>query len=285
MQYKITSKITVEALATAINLVYHGSGSQLIQFIGSLLNSESNILKFANKHQPDFLKGIVIGLKDTNAESLIVSDNPRLDFCRALDYLITSKVLVKNTFESQVHPNAIISNNAIIEDGVIIGDGTVIEHNVVIHHGTVIGKNTIVRANTVVGAQGFGFEKNVDGTWIRFPHLGKVIIGDNVEIGALNSVCVGALNDTIIHDGVKTDNLVHIAHNCVVGRNSILTACTELSGGVVLGEGVWMGPNSSTMQKVKIDDYALVGLGTAVTKNVEKHNTVAGVPGKVIRRG
>lgn len=285
MQYCIKHKISAFELSTALNLRFEGIQSQLIHSIGSLANINSNVLKFSNKHQDDFTNGIVIGLAGTNADSLIVSENPRLDFCRALDFLITSEFLVKTKTKAQIHNAALISNSAIIEDDVVIGSGTIIEHNVVIHSGTVIGKNSIIRANTVIGAQGFGFEKNHNGTLIRFPHLGKVIIGDNVEIGALNSVCIGALDDTIICDGVKTDNLVHIAHNCHIGKNSIITACTELSGGVVLGEGVWMGPNSSTMQKVKIDDYALVGLGTVVTKNVEKHNTVAGVPAKVIRRG
>lgn len=285
MQYCIKKEISANELSIALNLSFEGSPSQVIKSIGSLANIESNILKFANKHQEDYLFGVVIGTAGTKAESLIISDNPRLDFCRALQFLISSEILIKTKAKSEIHSTSIISNSAVIEDGVKIGEGTVVEQNVVIHSGSVIGKNTIIRANTVIGAQGFGFEKNHDGSWVRFPHLGKVIIGDNVEIGALNSVCIGALDDTIICDGVKTDNLVHIAHNCQIGKNSIITACSELSGGVVLGEGVWIGPNSSTMQKVKIDDYALVGLGTVVTKNVEKHNTVAGVPAKVIRRG
>ncbi len=285
MQYKVEGKITALELAEALGLQLKGSKSQLLLTVGSLSNENSSVLKFTNKQQEKHLNGIVIGDKNNNAESLIISDNPRLDFCRALQYLVDVSILVNDSGESYIHQTAIIAESAIIEPGVNIGKNSVIEHNVTIHRGSVIGDNTIIRSNTVIGAQGFGFEKNVDGSWVRFPHLGRVIIGSNVEIGALNSVCVGALDNTIVSDGVKTDNLVHIAHNCQIGENSILTACTELSGGVTLGEGVWMGPNSSTMQKVTIDDFAVVGLGSVVTKNVETGNTVAGVPAKVIRRG
>lgn len=285
MQYQIIRDINVFELAKALELEFQGSSEQLIKTIGSLANTESEVLKFANNPQEGQLSGVVIGLDGTDAESLILSNNPRLDFCRALQFLIDSDILVKSVLISEIDNSAIIADSAVIEDGVSIGEGTIIEHNVTIHQGSVIGANTIIRANSVIGAQGFGFEKSADGSWFRFPHLGRVVIGNNVEIGALNSVCVGALDNTIINDGVKTDNLVHIAHNCQIGKNSILTACTELSGGVVLGEGVWMGPNSSTMQKVKIDDSAVVGLGSVVTKNVESGNTVAGVPAKVIRRG
>ncbi|OZT82165.1 hypothetical protein CIK04_28890 [Vibrio sp. 03_296] len=217
---------------------------------------------------------------------MLLSKNPRLGLLQGrYSFLIDSEVLVRKTSSLVIDNSAIIANSAVIEDGVSIGERTIIEHNVTIHQGTVIGSNTIIRANSVIGAQGFGFEK-VMRDWYRFPHLGRVIIGNNVEIGALNSVCIGALDNTVINDGVKTDNLVHIAHNCQIGKNSILTACTELSGGVFLGEGVWMGPNSSTMQKVSIGDSAVVGLGSVVTKNVEAGNTVAvGHQAKLIKRG
>ncbi|KPM84278.1 UDP-3-O-(3-hydroxymyristoyl)glucosamine N-acyltransferase [Pseudoalteromonas lipolytica] len=284
MQYRVEGEITALGLAEALGLQLKGSKTQLLLTVGSLSNENSSVLKFTNKQQEKYLNGIVIGDKDNNAESLIISDNPRLDFCRALQYLVDVSILVNDSIESSIHQTAIIADSAVIESGVNIGKNSVVEHNVTIHKGSVIGENTIIRSNTVIGAQGFGFEKNADGSWIRFPHLGRVIIGSNVEIGALNSVCVGALENTVISNGVKTDNLVHIAHNCQIGENSILTACTELSGGVTLGEGVWMGPNSSTMQKITIGDFAVVGLGSVVTKNVETGHTVAGVPAKVIRR-
>ena len=109
------------------------------------------------------------------------------------------------------------------------------------------------------------------------------MIGDYVEIGALNSIARGTLSDTVIESGVKTDNLVHIAHNCHIGSGCLLTACAELSGGVHLGENVWIGPNSSFKQKVIIGSGSLIGLGAVVTKNVEKNCVVAGHPAKKLR--
>ncbi|OZT82350.1 hypothetical protein CIK04_25075, partial [Vibrio sp. 03_296] len=123
------------------------------------------------------------------------------DFCRALQFLIDSEVLVRKNIITSIDNSAIIANSAVIEDGVSIGERTIIEHNVTIHQGTVIGSNTIIRANSVIGAQGFGFEKSVRGFVEISTILGRVIIGNNVEIGALNSVCIGALDNNSYHDG------------------------------------------------------------------------------------
>lgn len=283
LQFKIEKQITSAELGKHLGLQVIGDEGVTIAEIGDLSSEGRHVLKFSNKKVEEKQSGIVIAPEGSNAECLLQTTSPRLDFCRALTVLIEQGVLVKSNSESTIAETAQIAASAVIEDGVSIGENTIVEQNVTIHSGVVIGNNCIIRANTVIGAQGFGFEKSSDGSWVRFPHLGGVVIGDNVEIGALNSVCIGALNDTVISDGVKTDNLVHIAHNCVIGKNSILTACTELSGGVVLGEEVWMGPNSSTKQKITIADRATVGLGTVVTKNVAEDKVVAGVPAKVLR--
>lgn len=285
MQYRITKSITAYELAQALELDFIGVKEQEIKSVGSLANIGQSVLKFSTKNVEEPIDGIVIGIETIEAQAVIVSSKPRLDFCRAVSFLIDEKYLTHIEHSCEIHETAVISANAIIEASVFIGENTIVEHNVVIHKGTRIGSNCIIRSNSVIGSQGFGFEQNQDKTWIRFPHLGSVIIKDNVEIGALNSICVGALDDTVIGEGVKTDNLVHIAHNCIIGSNSILTACTELSGGVTLGESVWMGPNSSTMQKVTIADGALVGLASVVTKNVSAGDIVAGSPAKIIKRG
>ncbi|CZF80167.1 UDP-3-O-(3-hydroxymyristoyl)glucosamine N-acyltransferase [Grimontia celer] len=284
MKKALRSQIFAHELASALGLELIGERNCIIKEIVSVSNAVKFGLCFSKKANDGLISGIVIGLENVLAESLIVSENPRLDFCRALSWLIDNGCLEVGNNEGKIHDNTSIAPTAVIEEGVEIGEHTVIEHNVVIHKGTKIGSRCIIRSGTVLGAQGFGFEKNEKGEWERFPHIGGLKIGNNVEIGALNSVCIGAIDDTIIEDGVKTDNLVHIAHNCRVGKNSILTACVELSGGVVLGEGVWMGPNSSTMQKIKIGDYALVGVGSTVTKSVNPNYTVAGNPAKVIKK-
>jgi UDP-3-O-[3-hydroxymyristoyl] glucosamine N-acyltransferase len=174
-------------------------------------------------------------------------------------------------------------SNVVIENGCVVGAGSIIEHNVVLHAGTRIGKNSRIRSCSSIGGDGFGFERMEDGTPLRFPHLGGVLIGNNVEIGALNSIARGTLSDTVIMDYVKTDNLVHVAHNCVIDEGCLITACAELSGGVTLGKRVWIGPNVAMMQKISVGDDALIGLGAVVTKSVQSKTIVAGNPAKVIR--
>ena len=284
MRYEIIHEITCGNLADILDLKILGNQDQIIKKIGNLEHSGSNVLKFSKHKTNTKIEGILIGPNECEAESLIVSNNPRLDFCLALTNLIDSGTLVLVDHPPKIHESARIADSAIIHSGVCIGKDSIIEDNVVIHHGTIIGDNSIIRSNSVIGAQGFGFEKNQKDRWIRFPHLASVKIGNNVELGALNSVCVGALEDTIIYDGVKTDNLVHIAHNCTIGENTILTACTELSGSVSIGKNVWMGPNSSVMQKIVINDDVTVGLGSVVIRDIEKGHTVAGVPARIIKK-
>ena len=276
-------KILAFELASELSLSIKGDRNQSVKNVGNIEYNESNAIKFFKAHSECHLSGVVIGPSSLNAETLLISDNPRLDFCKALNFLIENDYLQIQPEASFVHPSSKIADSAILEEGVTIGANCIVEHNVVIHKNTYIGEKCIIRANTVIGAQGFGFEQDVDGEWIRFPHLGSVIIGNNVEIGALNRVCVGSLGDTIIGSGVKTDNLVHIAHNCNIGDNVMLTACSELSGGVSLGENVWIGPNSTITEKVSIGKNALVGIGSLVRKNVAAGTVVAGSPAKFLK--
>jgi UDP-3-O-[3-hydroxymyristoyl] glucosamine N-acyltransferase len=178
-----------------------------------------------------------------------------------------------------------LGSKVVIERGCNIGESVIIEHNVVIHSGTSIGANTRIRANTSLGGDGFGFDRDEYGEKIyRFQHLGGLIIGCNVEIGSNNCIAKGTLSNTIIEDNVKTDNLVHIAHNCHIKKGVIITACSELSGGVVVGENAWLGPNSSIIQKVSIGKGAFVGIGAVVTKPIEENYLYAGNPAKKIKK-
>ena len=271
-------------LAKALSLSVMGDPNQLLLSIGDLNSPKSNTLKFSKFKLEGHISGIIIGPEMGDVETLLVSNNPRLDFCKAIAFLIEMDYLDFRYEDPYVHPSAKIAKSVLLEQGVVIGADCEIGHNVVIHSGSIIGERCVIRANTVIAAQGFGFEQDSDGTWLRFVHLGNVVIENDVEIGALNSICRGALGNTMIESGVKTDNLVHIAHNCIIGKNSILTACTELSGGVVIGENVWMGPNCSVKEKIRIGNNSLVGIGSVVRKNVGANCVVAGSPAKLLRK-
>ena len=282
MGYKLRTPVTVSQLCVKLGLTYSGVDS-LIEEVSAFSGATTGSLTFL-KSPPDFtINCVCICSKAELGEatgSIIKSENPRLDFVRALAYLNEEYGFITYDFESEVHPTARLGRNVVVERGCRVGKNVVIEHNVVIQRGTTIGESSRVRANSSIGGDGFGFERLLDGTPIRFPHLGGVLIGSNVEIGALNSIARGALSDTIIEDYVKTDNLVHIAHNCHIHRGAFLTACAELSGGVRVGRNAWIGPNASVIQKVNIGQEALVGIGAVVTKDIEEFAVFAGNPAR-----
>lgn len=216
--------------------------------------------------------------------AVLVSANPRLDFARALVALDHEVGFRWSDDEPEVHPTAQVGRNVVLGRGVRIGAHTRILHNVVIGDEVVIGERCLIKSCSVIGEPGFGFERDDSGAPVRILHLGGVRIHDDVEIGSLNTVVRATLGDTVVHSGVKTDDHVHIAHNCSIGRNTLLTACAELSGGVEIGESVWVAPNASLMNKIRIGDHALIGLGAVVRKDVPAHDVVAGNPARSVKR-
>jgi len=219
----------------------------------------------------------------------VISNNPRLDFCRL------SKKFFPKARSPKIESTAIIGRNVllgksvyighkvIIEENAKIGDYTTVMHNVVVSAYSEIGNHCVIKSGTVIGQKGFGFERDEEDIPIEFTHYGKVIIGNYVEIGALNTVVAGALSDTIIEDYVKTDDHVHIAHNVVIGRGSFITACAEISGSVRIGKRAWIGPNSSVIDKVTLGDQVFVGIGTVVTKSFPELSVIAGSPAKILK--
>lgn len=146
------------------------------------------------------------------------------------------------------------------------------------------GKNVKIGENCSLGGDGFGYEKDENGNWIKFPHFGHIILEDNVEIS--NNVCIdrGVLGNTIIKKGTKIDNLVHIAHNVVVGAKTLIIAKSMIGGSVTIGENCWIGPSSSIINGIKIGNNVLIGIGSNILKNVPDNMVVAGNPAKVIRK-
>jgi UDP-3-O-[3-hydroxymyristoyl] glucosamine N-acyltransferase len=216
----------------------------------------------------------------------VCSDNPRLDFIRALrQFFVTEEAPV-------IHPTAVISPEAEIGDGVSIGAhacvgpgvsvgaGCVIGPGVVLEGNTRLGQRCRIKANAVIGAPGFGFEYDEEGAPLHFPHIGRVILEDDVWIGACSTIERAGLGVTRLCSGVKVDDLVQIGHNVSVGANTLVMANVVLCGGVVVGTKCWIAPNSVVKQRVVIGDGATVGLGAVVLKDVDPGAVVAGVPAK-----
>lgn len=287
MGYQLRKTVFLSEIANEINIDFEGFDIAVVG-VAPFPDYGAGDLSFTRSSN-SFKKGTALVVdKNTELESLdaigyLLSDNPRLDFIRALSFLEKTIGFATYDFSSDIHPSVQIGQNVVIEDGCQIAEGVVIEHNVVIHAGTRIGKYSRIRSCSSIGGDGFGFERLEDGTPLKFPHLGGVVIGENVEVGSLNSVARGTLSNTIVESYVKTDNLVHIAHNCIIGKSTLVTASAQFSGGVVVGKNVWIGPNSSIIQKITIGDNALIGLGAVVTKNVPSNTVFAGNPAKKIR--
>ncbi len=163
----------------------------------------------------------------------------------------------------------VIHAGCVIGDDVTVGEGSVLYPNVTVYHGCRIGKRAILHSGAVIGADGFGFAPE-GGQWIKIPQVGGVTIGDDVEIGANTTVDRGALDDTVIGDGCKIDNLVQIAHNCNVGANSVLAGCAGLAGSVTLGEQCIVGGGGMVSGHVTLAPGTTLSGGSLVMKSIRK---------------
>ena len=123
-----------------------------------------------------------------------------------------------------------IGAGCVIGDGVTIGEGSCLYPRVVIYHGCTLGERVIVHSGAVIGADGFGLAPGRSGRWIKIPQIGAVRIGDDVEIGANTTIDRGALDDTVIEDGVKLDNQIQIGHNCRIGAHTAMAGCVGIAG-------------------------------------------------------
>jgi UDP-3-O-[3-hydroxymyristoyl] glucosamine N-acyltransferase len=181
----------------------------------------------------------------------------------------------------EIGKNCFVGASASIMDGCMIGDGCVINSNAVISFAK-IGANSIIFNGAKIGQDGFGFAHDA-GVNHKITQIGIVEIGNSVEIGANSCVDRGAIENTVIGDGVKIDNLCQIAHNVVIGKGSVIAGCTALAGSSRIGNFVQIGGNSSISGHISIGDGAKVAGMTGVMRDVKAMEVVAGVPSMPIR--
>ncbi|MEP1743554.1 MAG: UDP-3-O-(3-hydroxymyristoyl)glucosamine N-acyltransferase [Kangiellaceae bacterium] len=169
----------------------------------------------------------------------------------------------------KIESNVSIGANTTLADNTFVAEGTKIYPNVSIYHNVAIGKNCIIHSGTVVGSDGFGYANN-SGDWVKIVQSGGVRIGDNVEIGANTTIDRGALDDTVIANGVKIDNLCHIAHNVELGENTAMAAFTGVAGSTVIGKGCTFSGRSSIIGHLNIAAGTHLTAGTMVNKSNTK---------------
>jgi UDP-3-O-[3-hydroxymyristoyl] glucosamine N-acyltransferase len=189
---------------------------------------------------------------------------------------------------SYIDKNVMIGNNvsvypnAYIGEGVTIGGNTVIHAGVKIYDGCKIGSNCIIHAGAVIGGDGFGFIPTENG-FQKVPQTGIVVIEDLVEIGANTVIDRATLGTTVIHTGVKLDNLVHIAHNVEIGEHSAIAAQTGISGSTKIGKHVLIGGQVGIVGHIKIEDGVKINAQSGISKSIEKNKSVSGSPATEFR--
>ena len=283
------------ARLTATELV--GDGSFEVTELASLSLATSKSLSFlSNDVRRAELKGseagavVVSRAVSDEIERGLISDDPYRTYAE-LSVLFDDRGI---PFAQGVHPTAVIDETAVIADGVSIGPGVVIGADVVIGAGSVIGPNVtiypktqigldcLVGASTVIGYDGFGFAKSSDG-WVKIRQLGGVVIGDDVEIGAGCTIDRGALDDTVIEQGVKLDNQVHIAHGCQIGARTAMAGYVALAGGTVIGRDVTVGGMTGFTGHLSVCDKVHIGANALVTQSITVPGAYLGGAGGVMK--
>ncbi len=285
----------------------------LINSVSTLSNPKNNSLIFCieyKKKYDDLLLKISNSLILVNKDAKIlptISDknlvifttNPRKEYVNILNNCVEDNQMSYPSNSYYIDPDAIVDSGCVIEPYVFIdknvkiGESCHIKSGAKIYSNVSIGKNCVVGSNTVIGDIGFGIERINDAKWERIPlegkpmkmaHFGGVSIGNDVEIGALNTIVSGAIEPTLIENNVKTDDHVHIAHNCKIRNGVVITAAAELSGGVEIGTNSWIGPNCSIFQQIKIGRKCIVGIGANIFKDMKDEEIYMGIPARKITK-
>jgi UDP-3-O-[3-hydroxymyristoyl] glucosamine N-acyltransferase len=275
--YEILRVSSIEA-ATPVSLVFATDPATL----NAALNSPAGAILT----RPALLPSA--GLASAVGPRMLPVADPRYGFALAARFL-RSREGAEQTSEPWVHPTAVlgvavqmgrnpaIGPHAVLGDGVVLGDDCTILANVTVYSGTVIGDRVLVQAGAVLGSTGFGSARNsTTGEYLAFPQQGTLTIEDDVEIGANTTIDRGALGETRIGAGSKIDNLVHIAHNCVLGRNVIIAAQTGISGSSVIEDGAILGGQVGLGEHAHVGPGVILGGGAGVLS----HKKVRG-PGEV----
>ena len=248
---------------------------------------------------------VIVGLKDRDATGRprIITPNPYAYFAKVAQLFSPQPALKPGVHPSAVvHAGASIAASAEIAEFVSIGAGAVIGEGAYIGPGCVLGEQVsvgvgtrlaarvtlyagcrigergIVHAGAVIGADGFGFAPE-NGAWLKIPQTGRAMIGDDCEIGANTTIDCGALDNTVVGNGVKIDNQVQIGHNCVIGDHTVISGCTGIAGSTRIGKHVMIGGAAAIIGHLEICDEAIISANTFVTKSITEPGTyTSGMP-------
>jgi UDP-3-O-[3-hydroxymyristoyl] glucosamine N-acyltransferase len=308
----------VRELADWLGATYEGDGEKELLGVAPLETAGASDVAFvANRKAAALAENSAAGCLIVPTEwpspsfrTVIRAVQPRTAFARALNRFYPTAEL-----KPGIHPTAVIGNDvdlgsmvfvgayAVIGDGtrigvassigagsvigkrVSLGEGCVLHPNVTIYDNVDIGRRTILHSGAVIGADGFGYVMEED-RWQKFPQVGRVEIGDYVEIGANSCVDRAAMGVTSIGEGTKLDNMVHVGHNCRIGKHVVVAAQTGFSGGVIVEDHAVIGGQVGIGDKARIESRAVLGSGCGVltSKIVRSGETVWGTPARPLKQ-
>ena len=305
---------SLKELGALVDAKVIGNSELFIDGVSSLDDGKPSTISYLySKKYEKFLESSEAAAVVVSDESLIknkdglVVDEPRLAFVKILEFFSekidqyanidkTAHISSSSIIGSKVNigANVVIGKNVIIDDNVSIGPNSVIDSrsmigkntkifsNIHLYQDSVIGSDCIIHSGVVIGADGYGFV-SLEDDHIKIPQLGKVVIGNNVEIGANSTIDCGTIGDTMIGDMCKLDNGVQIGHNVSIGKGCLLTAHVTIAGSTKIGEFCAFGGQAGAVDNVTIGDKAIFACYTAVTKDLPGGKMYSGAPAREIK--
>lgn len=296
---------SLREIAAQLGGEVQGDDTVVVSRMASLTGARSGDLSFlANSKYRSQLSGtaasaVVIGPDDANATTLprIVTGNPYAYFAKVSSLLNPVVPVVPGVHPTaDVHPSAVIDptasigahvtigahvrveKNAVlgpgcaVGDGVRIGEDTRLHANVTVYDGCEIGARCVLSSGVVIGADGFGYAEE-QGRWVKIPQVGRVQIQDDVDIGSNTTIDRGALDDTVIEQGVKLDNLIQIGHNCRIGAHTVIAGCVGIAGSAKIGRHCKIGGAAMILGHLEIADGVTISPGSMITRTLTQADT------------
>jgi UDP-3-O-[3-hydroxymyristoyl] glucosamine N-acyltransferase len=282
---------TLGEIASRLGGRVAGDPRVLIRQVGSLERAGPGQIaflasaRFKSRLAATRASAVVLSRADARLTALprIACDDPYAYFAR-----VSQLFNPATTQPPGVHPSASVARGArlgarvsvgagcVLGEGASLGDDSCLYPRVVVYPGCAIGARAVVHSGAVIGADGFGIAQQ-DGRWIKIPQIGRVVIGDDVEIGANTTIDRGTLDDTVIEDGVKLDNQIQIGHNARVGAHTAIAGCVAVAGSADIGRGCTIGAAALILGHLRIADGVRVSAGTVISRSILKAGTYTGL--------
>lgn len=301
----MSNQYSLDEIVNALGGLVVGDGSTLVRRVSSLANASTGDISFItdSKYEKALATSTASAfiLRQAHAHLTtapkIIADNPYAYFAKVSAFLnpvtvapvgVASTAIVAVSAQVPatcsigefvvigdnvvLGEHVVIKSSCVIENDVSIADNTCLEPNVTIKHHCEIGRSCHIFSGAVIGSDGFGYAED-SGRWIKIPQVGRAILQDHVDVGANTTIDRGALDDTIIEEGVKLDNLIQIGHNCVIGAHSVIAGCVGIAGSARIGKHCKIGGAAMVLGHLEIADNVTISPGSMITRSLTKSDT------------